>query len=276
MAPVNPGTDPVDVLIKRLDPGLPLPARSHPGDAGVDLVAAVDVDLAPGERAVVPTGMAIALPDGYAAFVHPRSGLAAKHGVTIVNAPGTVDAGYRGEIRVTLLNTDRGRGSLVPARRPDRAARHPARGIARCSTRWTACPGQPGATAGSGPPGGTPAPPRLADDRRGPPGSSPAPHDREQGERTVFRRRRREEAEPEAIEDEAPEDAEDLGRASGRGPGADAGDRGEPAGGGERPGARGTRRTTSRPPTGSTSAACRCRWRTGSRSSSTSPTTRAR
>jgi dUTP pyrophosphatase len=106
MSPVNPGTDPVDVLIKRLDPDLPLPARSHPGDAGVDLMAAADVNLAPGARAVVPTGVAIALPDGYAAFVHPRSGLAAKHGVTIVNAPGTVDAGYRGEIRVTLLNTD--------------------------------------------------------------------------------------------------------------------------------------------------------------------------
>jgi dUTP pyrophosphatase len=106
MAPVNPGSNPVDVLITRLDPGLPLPARAHPGDAGVDLVAAADVDLAPGERAVVSTGVAIALPDGYAAFVHPRSGLAARHGVTIVNAPGTVDAGYRGEIRVTLLNTD--------------------------------------------------------------------------------------------------------------------------------------------------------------------------
>ncbi len=106
MPAVTPGTDLADVLIKRLDPGLPLPARSHPGDAGVDLVAAADVDLPPGQRAVVPTGIAIALPDGYAAFVHPRSGLAARHGVTIVNAPGTVDAGYRGEIRVTLLNTD--------------------------------------------------------------------------------------------------------------------------------------------------------------------------
>jgi dUTP pyrophosphatase len=94
------------VLIKRLDEGLPLPSRAHPGDAGVDLFAAADVRLAPGERALVPTGVAIALPDGYAAFVHPRSGLAARHGVTIVNAPGTVDAGYRGEIKVTLLNTD--------------------------------------------------------------------------------------------------------------------------------------------------------------------------
>ncbi|HEY5990744.1 MAG TPA: dUTP diphosphatase, partial [Streptosporangiaceae bacterium] len=104
--PASPATDSVPVLIKRLDGNLPPPARAHPGDAGVDLVAAADVTLAPGERAVVPTGIAIALPDGYAAFVHPRSGLAARHGVTIVNAPGTVDAGYRGEIRVTLLNTD--------------------------------------------------------------------------------------------------------------------------------------------------------------------------
>jgi dUTP pyrophosphatase len=96
----------VPVLIQRLDPGLPLPARAHPGDAGLDLFAAAGVRLEPGERAVVATGVAIALPDGYAAFVHPRSGLAARHGVTLVNAPGTVDAGYRGEIRVTLLNTD--------------------------------------------------------------------------------------------------------------------------------------------------------------------------
>jgi dUTP diphosphatase len=106
-APTNPAVDAVPVLIKRLDQGLPLPARAHPGDAGVDLCTAVDVVLAPGERALVPTGMAVALPEGYAAFVHPRSGLAARHGVTLVNAPGTVDAGYRGEIKVTLINTDR-------------------------------------------------------------------------------------------------------------------------------------------------------------------------
>lgn len=96
----------IDVLLQRLDPDVPVPSYAHPGDAGADLVTTVDVDLAPGERATVPTGVAIALPDGYAAFVHPRSGLAARHGVTIVNAPGTVDAGYRGELRVTLLNTD--------------------------------------------------------------------------------------------------------------------------------------------------------------------------
>jgi dUTP pyrophosphatase len=105
-APPGPPGDAVHVLIKRLDPGLPVPARAHPGDAGVDLYAAAGVELGPGERAVVPTGVAIALPDGYAAFVHPRSGLAARYGVTLANAPGTVDAGYRGEIRVTLLNTD--------------------------------------------------------------------------------------------------------------------------------------------------------------------------
>jgi dUTP pyrophosphatase len=110
----------VDVLIKRLDDGLPLPARSHPGDAGADLHAVADVELGPGQRAVVGTGVAIALPDGYAAFVHPRSGLAAKHGVTLVNAPGTVDAGYRGEIRVTLLNTDV--SEPVRLRRGDRIA----------------------------------------------------------------------------------------------------------------------------------------------------------
>ncbi|MBR8741767.1 dUTP diphosphatase [Nocardiopsis sp. MG754419] len=96
----------VSVTVSRLDPGLPLPTYAHPGDAGADLYTATDVVLAPGERVTVPTGLAIALPDGYAAFVHPRSGLAARCGLTIVNAPGTVDAGYRGEIRVTLLNTD--------------------------------------------------------------------------------------------------------------------------------------------------------------------------
>jgi dUTP pyrophosphatase len=96
----------VQVLISRLDPGLPLPRYAHPGDAGVDLYASEDVSLAPGHRALVATGVAIALPAGYAAFVHPRSGLAAKHGITVVNAPGTIDAGYRGEILVNLLNTD--------------------------------------------------------------------------------------------------------------------------------------------------------------------------
>ena len=110
----------VEVLLLRLDPALPVPSYAHPGDAGADLVTAVDVTLEPGERATVPTGTAVALPDGYAAFVHPRSGLAARHGVTIVNAPGTVDAGYRGEISVTLLNTDVARPVVL--RRGDRVA----------------------------------------------------------------------------------------------------------------------------------------------------------
>ena len=109
-----------DVLIKRLDPGMPLPSYSHPGDAGADLATAEDVELGPGERVLVRTGLAIALPAGYAAFVHPRSGLAAKYGVTLVNAPGTVDAGYRGEIKVTLLNTDSDRA--VRFNRGDRIA----------------------------------------------------------------------------------------------------------------------------------------------------------
>ena len=104
----------------RLDPGLPLPGYAHPDDAGADLHSAADLELGPGERAVVGTGVAIALPPGYAAFVHPRSGLAARHGVTLVNAPGTVDAGYRGEIKVTLLNTDLHQAFRV--RRGDRIA----------------------------------------------------------------------------------------------------------------------------------------------------------
>jgi dUTP pyrophosphatase len=96
----------VPVPVRRLDPELPLPAYAHPGDAGADLVAAADVEIPPGGRALVPTGIAIALPDGYVGLVHPRSGLAARMGVTVLNAPGTVDAGYRGEILVNLVNHD--------------------------------------------------------------------------------------------------------------------------------------------------------------------------
>lgn len=96
----------VRVGLLRLDPELPVPAYAHPGDAGADLATVEDCVLAPGERKVVGTGIAIALPHGWAGFVHPRSGLAARSGLTIVNAPGTIDAGYRGEIRVCLLNTD--------------------------------------------------------------------------------------------------------------------------------------------------------------------------
>jgi len=96
----------VDVLIRRLDPDIALPSYAHPGDAGLDLITTVDAVLAPGERVLLPTGIAIALPDGYAAFVHPRSGLAVRYGVSLVNAPGTIDAGYRGEISVSLINLD--------------------------------------------------------------------------------------------------------------------------------------------------------------------------
>lgn len=110
---------PVEVLLLLLDDDLPEPAYAHPGDAGADLVARVDVELQPGGRQTVPTGVSIALPAGFAAFVHPRSGLAARHGITVVNAPGTVDAGYRGEIRVTLLNTG---DETVLLRRGDRIA----------------------------------------------------------------------------------------------------------------------------------------------------------
>ena len=110
----------VDVLVRRLDPEVPLPAYAHPGDAGVDLVTTVDAVVAPGERVLLPTGIAIALPEGYAAFVHPRSGLAVRHGVSLVNAPGTVDAGYRGEIKVSVINHDP--REPVTLRRGDRIA----------------------------------------------------------------------------------------------------------------------------------------------------------
>jgi dUTP pyrophosphatase len=96
----------VDILITRLDADVPLPSYAHPGDAGADLVTTVDVRLAPGERTLVPTGISIALPEGYVGLVHPRSGLAARLGLSIVNAPGTVDAGYRGEVKVLLVNLD--------------------------------------------------------------------------------------------------------------------------------------------------------------------------
>jgi len=110
----------VDVLLQRLDPDVPVPSYAHPGDAGVDLVTTIDADMPPGERVLLPTGIAIALPEGYAAFVHPRSGLAVKYGVSLVNAPGTVDAGYRGEIRVSLVNLDP--RETVVLRRGDRIA----------------------------------------------------------------------------------------------------------------------------------------------------------
>ena len=111
---------PVNVHIKLLDPELPAPAYAKPGDAGADLRSRIDFELEPGERALVPTGVAIALPEGYVGLVHPRSGLATKNGITIANAPGTVDSGYRGELMVTLLNTDKTKSFHV--QRGDRIA----------------------------------------------------------------------------------------------------------------------------------------------------------
>ncbi|MDQ3029572.1 MAG: dUTP diphosphatase [Actinomycetota bacterium] len=94
------------LLVRRLDPDLPVPAYAHPEDAGLDLYAREPVQLGPGRRALVPTGVAIALPAGHVGLVHPRSGLAARHGIALVNAPGTIDAGYRGEIKVVVINLD--------------------------------------------------------------------------------------------------------------------------------------------------------------------------
>jgi len=124
----DPADPPVRVPLV-LDEGSTAPSYAHPGDAGADLTCAHDVTLGPGERATIATGVRIALPQGYAGFVHPRSGLAAHHGVTVLNAPGTVDAGYRGEIRVTLLNTDP--RSPVVLHRGDRIAQLVVQRVAR-------------------------------------------------------------------------------------------------------------------------------------------------
>jgi dUTP pyrophosphatase len=110
----------VEVLLTRLDPGVPQPSYATPGDAGADLVTTTDETIGPGERVTVGTGVAIALPDGFAAFVHPRSGLAVRAGLTVLNAPGTIDSGYRGEIRICLINHDQRKP--VELRRGDRIA----------------------------------------------------------------------------------------------------------------------------------------------------------
>ncbi len=108
------------VLITKLDPELPTPSYAKPGDAGADVYSRIDFEIKPGERALVPTGIAIAMPDGYAAFAHPRSGLAIKYGISIVNAPGTIDAGYRGELQMILINNDPKESFVV--KRGDRIA----------------------------------------------------------------------------------------------------------------------------------------------------------
>jgi dUTP pyrophosphatase len=103
----------IELFFQRLRDDAIVPVRAYPGDAGVDLAACDRVDLAPGERAVVGTGLAVAIPEGYAGFVQPRSGLASRHGISVVNAPGLIDSGYRGEVRVVLLNTDRAETFVV-------------------------------------------------------------------------------------------------------------------------------------------------------------------
>jgi dUTP pyrophosphatase len=146
-------TDPVPVLVRQLDPDLPLPSYAHPGDAGADLVAAQDIELAPGERALVRTGVAIALPEGFVGLVHPRSGLAARLGVTVLNAPGTVDAGYRGEILVNLINHDR--TSPVKISRGDRIAQLVVQPVERAAFQAAAeLPGSRRGTDGHGSTGG--------------------------------------------------------------------------------------------------------------------------
>jgi dUTP pyrophosphatase len=114
------GSESIEIPLTRLDLGLPVPRYAHPGDAGMDLVSRVEVVLGPGERVVVGTGIALAIPDGFVGLVHPRSGMAVRRGLTVVNAPGTIDAGYRGEIQVPLLNTDR--NEPVHIHRGDRIA----------------------------------------------------------------------------------------------------------------------------------------------------------
>ena len=141
----------VEIEILRLDPELPLPAYAHPGDAGADLCAAVDVTLAPGERRLVPTGIALALPEGYVALVHPRSGLAHRHGLSIVNAPGTIDAGYRGEVQVCLINLDP--TTPLTLRRGDRVAQLVVQPVVRA--RFVPVAELPGSERGEGGHGST-------------------------------------------------------------------------------------------------------------------------
>ena len=137
----------LDVPVVRLDPDLPLPAYARPGDAGIDLVAREDVHLpARGGRALVPTGLAVAIPEGYGGFVLPRSGLALRHGISVVNAPGLIDAGYRDEVKVVLLNTDPEHDYDV--RRGDRIAQLVVQRVERVS--WVEVDALDGADRGGG------------------------------------------------------------------------------------------------------------------------------
>jgi dUTP pyrophosphatase len=141
----------LEVSVTRLDPEVPLPAYAHAGDAGCDLVTTVDAEVKPGERVVLPTGIALALPEGYAAFVHPRSGLAANHGVGIVNSPGTIDAGYRGEVKVILINHDP--SEPVRLRRLDRIAQLVVQKVEQ--VRWQETGALPDSSRGEGGHGST-------------------------------------------------------------------------------------------------------------------------
>lgn len=145
----------LEVLIRRVDPDVPLPTYAQPGDAGADLRTTVDCALAPGERAVLPTGVSVSLPEGYAGFVHPRSGLAARCGVALVNAPGTIDAGYRGEIKVIVVNLDP--RETVRFERFDRIAQLVVQQVEKVRFRQVAeLPGSARAEGASGPPAATP------------------------------------------------------------------------------------------------------------------------
>ena len=138
--------DEVEIPVRLLAPEAAPPEYAHDGDAGADLRAVEDVVLPPGGRAVVRTGIALAVPEGYAAFVHPRSGLAARHGIALVNAPGTIDAGYRGEVKVILLNTDPAEPFTV--RRGDRIAQLVVQPVARA--RFLPAEGLPASARGEG------------------------------------------------------------------------------------------------------------------------------
>lgn len=143
----------LSVAVQRIDPNVPLPAYARSGDAGADLAAAEDVTLEPGERRLVRTGLAVALPEGYAGFVHPRSGLAAREGLSIVNAPGTVDAGYRGEIMVCLINLDR--SHTIRLSRGDLIAQLVVQPVTTCDfNEVTQLPGSERGTHGHGSTGG--------------------------------------------------------------------------------------------------------------------------
>ncbi|MDQ3485570.1 MAG: dUTP diphosphatase [Actinomycetota bacterium] len=151
----------VEVLVRRIDSEVHLPAYAHAGDAGADVVSTVDLTLEAGERAMVPTGISIALPDGFVALVHPRSGLAAKCGVSIVNAPGTIDAGYRGEVKVLLINLDR--AEAVHLRRGDRIAQLVVQRVERARfVEVDRLPGSDRGAGGHGSTGGFTSPTALA------------------------------------------------------------------------------------------------------------------